>query len=215
MPSVYLYVVARDFGFAPNPFHGYCTLATCKPGIRSTAVVGDWVIGMGGCRLQATGRCLFAMQVTEKISFDQYWNDPVYYEKKPVRNGSKKMLVGDNIYCRNPDSTHWEQVDSHHSKDDGTADPHNVARDTSSNNVLISNRFFYFGRNAPIVPPAILEEIGYKNVRSHRRIDHGTAKPVIDWLFAECGASLNMLAGAPFDFDRCAHRYSVADDRIR
>lgn len=43
--KLYSYVVARDFGFAPNPFHGYCTLATCKPDIRATASVGDWVIG--------------------------------------------------------------------------------------------------------------------------------------------------------------------------
>src|SRR5712671_5339411 len=31
---LYSYVVARDFGFAPNPFFGVCTLATCKPDIR-------------------------------------------------------------------------------------------------------------------------------------------------------------------------------------
>lgn len=23
------YIVARDYGFAPNPFHGFCTLANC------------------------------------------------------------------------------------------------------------------------------------------------------------------------------------------
>ncbi len=27
----------RDYGFAPNPFHGICTLATCKPVIRRVA----------------------------------------------------------------------------------------------------------------------------------------------------------------------------------
>lgn len=46
MPNVFIYVVDRDFGFAPNPFHGYCTLATCKPGIRKSAAMGDWVVGM-------------------------------------------------------------------------------------------------------------------------------------------------------------------------
>jgi len=48
MNSVFIYVVDRDFGFAPNPFHGYCTLATCKAKIRNQARVGDWVIGNGG-----------------------------------------------------------------------------------------------------------------------------------------------------------------------
>src|SRR5882762_6472831 len=44
---LYSYVVARDFGFAPNPFYGFCTLATCKPRIRAHACVGDWVLGTG------------------------------------------------------------------------------------------------------------------------------------------------------------------------
>ena len=33
----------RDYGFAPNPYFGYCTLATCKPVIRRCAGVGDWI----------------------------------------------------------------------------------------------------------------------------------------------------------------------------
>nr|WP_269667332.1 hypothetical protein [Polaromonas naphthalenivorans] len=28
--------MTHDSGFAPNPFHGTLTLATCKPGIRRT-----------------------------------------------------------------------------------------------------------------------------------------------------------------------------------
>ena len=43
--SLFSYVVRYDSGFAPNPFHGFCTLATCKPGIRAHANVGDWVVG--------------------------------------------------------------------------------------------------------------------------------------------------------------------------
>lgn len=45
--KLYSYIVARDYGFAPNPFFGICTLATCKQKIRSAANVGDWVIGTG------------------------------------------------------------------------------------------------------------------------------------------------------------------------
>jgi hypothetical protein len=41
------YVVARDYGFAPNPFFGVCTLATCKPLIRRIAHIGDWIVGTG------------------------------------------------------------------------------------------------------------------------------------------------------------------------
>lgn len=215
MPSTYLYVVDRDFGFAPNPFHGYCTLATCKPVIRRTAAIGDWVIGMGGSRLCATGRCIFAMQVTKKITFDEYWSNTEYAEKKAVRNGSKKMLVGDNIYHRSSDGAPWQQEDSHHSQEDGTADPFNVEQDTSTNNVLISTRFLYFGANAPIVPAGILDLIGYKNGRNHRKIDEAKARPLIDWLLNEFGGTLNVLAGNPFNFANSAQRYSAGDNRIR
>src|SRR5215211_1755390 len=107
MPSVFVYVVDRDFGFAPNPFHGYCTLATCKPGIRAHAQIGNWVIGMGGRRLNATGRCIFAMKVTEGLSFDQYWSQPNHFDKRPVRNGSRTMMVGDNIYHRDAAKNQW------------------------------------------------------------------------------------------------------------
>ncbi len=32
--SAHCYVIPYDSGFAPNPFHGICTLTTCKPDIR-------------------------------------------------------------------------------------------------------------------------------------------------------------------------------------
>ena len=156
------------------------------------------------------------MQVTKKIAFDDYWSDPAYAEKKPVRNGSKTMLVGDNIYHRDSQGAAWRQEDSHHSSDDGTANVYNVERDTSSNNVLISNRFLYFGKNAPVVPPEILDAIGYKNVRSYRRIDQDRRQA--DNRLAAVRVSvgnLNVLPGYPFDFANSAQRYSVADNRVR
>ena len=45
MTRLYSYVVVSDHGFAPNPFHGYCTLANCKPRIRGSAQPGDWILG--------------------------------------------------------------------------------------------------------------------------------------------------------------------------
>ena len=214
MPSVYIYVVARDFGFAPNPFHGYCTLATCKPGIRKSAQVRDWVIGMGGSRLKATGRCIFAMEVNEKITFDEYWANPKYYEKKPVRNGTKKMLLGDNIYCRASATSAWQQADSHHSNPDGTTNNLNLKTDTKANSVLLSHRFFYFGTQAPAVPRAILRKIGYENVRSYRRLDYAATKDLIDWLVTKFPDSLNQVVGDPFDFHQSARRYSGKGNKI-
>ena len=116
--KLYSYVVARDFGFAPNPFFGFCTLATCKPRIRSSASVGDWVVGTGakgGYDYQ--GRLIYAMQVSETLGFDDYWSDPRFNLKRPNLKGSLKAMYGDNIYRR--DGSQWVQADSHHSLPDG------------------------------------------------------------------------------------------------
>jgi len=83
------------------------------------------------------------MRVTEKITFDEYWANPAYLDKKPIRNGSKKMMVGDNIYHR--DATgHWHQADSHHSNADGSVNPHNLSKDTKTDKVLHFTPLFLF-----------------------------------------------------------------------
>lgn len=210
-----MYVIDRDFGFAPNPFHGCCTLATCKPGIRARAQAGDWVIGMGGARLKATGRCVFAMRVTDAISMDGYWSSPSHLDKKPVRNGSRRMMVGDNIYHRDPAAARWLQADSHHSNADGTPNLHNVANDTKADRVLISRHFLYFGREAPLVPARMLKAIGFQNGRNYRKFDQPQCQELLDWLHRVRPNSLNLVVADPFDFESSSQRYSAADNKIK
>ena len=214
MSRVYIYVVDRDFGFAPNPFHGYCTLATCKPGIRNKAGFDDWVIGMGGVRLKAVGRCIFAMRIGQKITFNEYWTNPAYLDKKPVRNGSQKMLVGDNIYHFDSLRKKWLQADSHHSNADGSVNIHNMHTDTKSDKVLLSQHFFYFGKEAPIVPVKLLEVIGYQNRRNYRVFDAKICTSLIKWLHNSFGKLLNQVPADPFDFADSQKRYSVATNKI-
>lgn len=214
MAKVYIYVVARDFGFAPNPFHGTCTLATCKPVIRRNAAVGDWIVGMGGKGLKAEGRCIFAMRVTEHLSFNEYWQSPDHQDKRAVRNGSQKMLVGDNIYHREPSNEDWIQSDSHHSRPDGSPDIKNINTDTSADRVLISKDFYYFGINAPIVPIEFLEEIGYKNCRNHRIFDAVDCISLIDWLTKDFKTARNRVSGDPFQFSNSAARYSAEKNKV-
>jgi hypothetical protein len=149
--KLYSYVVARDFGFAPNPFHGYCTLATCKPGIRARAEIGDWVIGTGAkTKYDLSGSLIYAMAVGEAIDFDTYWSDPRFRTKRPVLNGSLKQVYGDNVYHRS--GKRWIQSDSHHSLVGGAPNSANIRRDTSANRVLIATHFAYFGASAPKIP---------------------------------------------------------------
>jgi hypothetical protein len=215
MDRVFIYVVDRDFGFAPNPFHGYCTLATCKPRIRKYANVGDWVIGMGGSRLRSTGRCIYAMRITEIITFSQYWASPVFLDKRPVRNGSSRMMVGDNIYYFDAQSNEWHQADSHHSNPDGSVNQHNLHTDTdTSDKVLISRHFLYFGIEAPEVPNELLDAIGYKNGRNYRVFDYEICSDLIYWLESSFLNSLNQVIGDPFDFSSSEKRYSAGNNKI-
>ena len=214
MSKVYIYVVDRDFGFAPNPFHGCCTLATCKPGIRKMANLGDWVIGLGGGRLKATGRCIFAMRVSKKFTFNNYWSDPNYLDKKPVRNGSSRMMVGDNIYYFDPKNQKWKQADSHHSNSDGSVNPKNLKTDTKSDKVLIADYFYYFGKDAPPVPNNLLTSIGYKNGRNYRVFDSNACVGLIDWLQQSFKRSLNIVVADPFQFDQSEKRYTGEGSKI-
>lgn len=214
MPRVYIYVIDRDFGFAPNPFHGFCTLATCKPIIRRTAQTGDWIVGMGGSRLKVTGHCIFAMRVDECMTFDAYWSDPRFLAKRPVRNGSSKMMVGDNIYHRDGPDTPWVQEDSHHSLPDGQFNLANLSQDTQTNRVLISRHFLYFGADAPDVPAEILFKLGYANCRFHRVFKLAECSLLFDWFNQTYATKFGLVLGDPFDFAHSSKRYSPVGDRI-
>ena len=213
MSSVYIYVVDRDFGFAPNPYHGVCTLACCKPSLRSTARVGDWVFGFGGSRLKATGHCIYGMRVTQTMTFDDYWSNPAFTAKRPVRNGSRVMMLGDNIYYRASADASWNQLDSHHSAPDGSPNPANILNDTRINKVLASEDFVYFGQNAPKVPSYILEDIGYENRIGHRVFSLEVAKELVRWFEDISFGKLNEIVGDPFQFGQSGARYSVESNK--
>lgn len=151
-PTIYSYVVARDFGFAPNPFHGVCTLATCKPHIRKAALTGDWVIGTGSAARKRAGFLVFTMKVEEALTFDDYWKDERFLLKRPNLRGSKKIAFGDNIYHRKGEGYDWKQENSHHTLPDGRTNSVNLNTDTSVNRVLVSRTFTYWGGQGPAVP---------------------------------------------------------------
>lgn len=151
---LYSYKVRYDVGFAPNPFHGVCTLATCKPRIRAAASVGDWVFGVGSVGQATLGRLVFGMQIEEKMTFDEYWADDRFQCKKVDRHGSLKYRYGDNVYHRDKSGL-WVQADCRHSLEHGRPNTDHIHRDTSSDAVLISKRFSYFGGEGPAIPQTL------------------------------------------------------------
>jgi Nucleotide modification associated domain 2 len=182
--KLYSYVVARDFGFAPNPFYNVCTLATCKPKIRGCASIGDWVIGTGSKQRHRDGYLVYAMRISDTMTFDEYWFASEYRMKRPTFSGSKKLAYGDNIYFLNPDNS-WHQENSHHSNDDGSPNMNNINRDTVYPRVLISDKFVYWGGQGPRIPILFRDYSGWDicAVRGHKvNFPESMVKSFIAWL---------------------------------
>nr|VFJ52572.1 MAG: hypothetical protein BECKFW1821B_GA0114236_101243 [Candidatus Kentron sp. FW] len=148
--KLFSYVVARDYGFAPNPFFGVCTLATCKPRIRKAAIIGDWVVGTGSSERGRRGFLVYVMHVDETMTFNEYWSNDRFLRKRPNLQGSKKQAFGDNIYYRGGDGQ-WHQAESHHSYP-GRPNPYNIRNDTQTDRVLIGTKFTYWGGSGPEIP---------------------------------------------------------------
>jgi hypothetical protein len=164
--TLFAYKLTHDSGFAPNPFWGYLTLATCKPGIRRSKKVGAWIAGFASGQLcgDAIGeeKLVYLMQVTEKFSIADYFRSSRFVRKIPPTSGGQHVLsVGDNIYeplrlhstapsafRQLPNNSHWDGI--------GVCTPKpSKAHDISGQFVLVSNRFAYFGSEALMIPPEL------------------------------------------------------------
>lgn len=204
--KLYTYIITRDYGFAPNPFYGCCTLATCKPKIRKVAQKGDWIIGFGSTANGSIlkNKILFAMKVDGRMTFDEYWNSENFQQKKPFLQGSLKQCYGDNIYHKVNGT--YVQENSHHSYEDGKENLYNKKRDLSCEYILYGKTFWYWGRDA------IMCDIKYRRFapqcRNHRVFDSKKDLRVakfIEWIqkHGECG-----IYGFPKEFSSTFKRYS-------
>ncbi len=149
---LFSYIVAHDGGYSPNPFHGVCTLACCKPKIRRNAKPGDLILGLTG---KAKGyRLVYGMRVARKMSFADYWHE--FPAKRPDMDAHDRLLKsGDNNYEPTFDGD-YSQIPCRHSRPDGTEDLEAKIHDLGANRdnpVLIGGRFCYFGANAEPLRP--------------------------------------------------------------
>lgn len=150
---VFSYIVRHDGGYAPNPFHGVCTLACCKPKIRSSAKRGDLILGLTG---KGKGyRLVYGMLVIDRMSFADYWHK--YQAKRPDMAAPDRFRrSGDNNYEPMPDGSYRQIPCQHSLKPSLAEDPESKRHDLGadgSNPVLIGGRFCYFGANAERLPP--------------------------------------------------------------
>ncbi len=170
-------------------------------------------MGVGGRRLQATGKCIYLMKVTEILTFDTYWSDLRFRIKRPIRNGSPVMMVGDNIYHRDGTTGDWIQEDSHHSNPDGSTNIMNLQTDTKSIKVLISRYFYYFGRAAPFVN---LPSLNYNNGINHQTKSFSSANVValVGDIEDKYRKENTFVIDDPFNFELAAKRVDQYTRRI-
>lgn len=156
---LFSYKMTDDSGFAPNPFHGFLTLACCKPFIRKSKKLSDWIAGFTSKELNGDEvgkeKLIFLMKITDIKSFKEYWEENKFKVKKYYpKSKQRKFRRGDNIY--KPNSLYefgFEQIPNkcHNEK--------NIKDDLSGENVLISEHFYYFGRNALLLDKEIRPKV--------------------------------------------------------
>jgi hypothetical protein len=109
MGCLYSYVLRYDDGAAPNPFWEICTLTICKPAIRRTAEIGDWVIGTGsknskindGNTYDLSDSVVYAMKITDKKSladYDQFCREKLQNKIPNWFDRDWRKRMGDCIY---------------------------------------------------------------------------------------------------------------------
>lgn len=181
---LFSYKLARDFGFAPNPFGGVCTLAACKPQIRRSASIGDLIVGCGGKDLELVERMIFVLRIEGKCTFQEYWDDTRFEKKRPYFGGNQRRAYGDNIYHHDEEGG-WVQEKSHHSYPDGSLNESNRNTDTNADAVVWGTDFVYWGRDAPKIPHQFRDFDGddiYPSGRAYRaRFDDRMISEVDRW----------------------------------
>ncbi len=149
--TLFSYVIRHDGGSAPNPFHGICTLVICKPVIRRTAKINDWVVGLGGKNSpigDASGQVVYAMKITKEMSMEEYdtFCQKNYPEKIPDwDSGDYMKRIGDCIYDFSGRQSNPKIRKAVHTEK-------NMETDLGGRRALLSTDFYYFGNNPEPLP---------------------------------------------------------------
>lgn len=170
MNNLYCYKMTWDTEFAPNPYHGVLTLATCKPVIRRCSQVGDWISGWASVIMhdknhkvvKFTGKqhLIYLAKVDKKLTYGEYWEQ--YPEKRPSIDGKPLIIkrngcggrnevvianadCGDNIYKPIELNIDWKNPAHFKQVDNSNHTEKDKEHDLSGHYVLICNEFYYFG----------------------------------------------------------------------
>lgn len=204
---VYIYKVDHDLGVNPNSFGDYCTLAHCKDIMRekiakdvkkftnqesSVEDMGIWVIGIAGKRLNFDGsdrygRIVYIMQVTEVLTFAEYWNDLRFVYKRLILTPKQEILY------QNGHKNNYRFFKQNNSRQ-VCGDNKEENRNEEHKHVLISDRFEYYGAESE-KQIKLIDYLGLSEkdtMRGHRVYPSSSGKPipkaVIDYIKHDFGA---------------------------
>jgi hypothetical protein len=127
----FYYKMMVDSGGAPCVYRNILTLAICKPSIRATAQIGDWIYGFGA-RSTLGERLIYVAEVKDTIINGMYYRKKRYWARP------------DCIYRWSGNALKWKSGSTFHiggNKRDVGLPPHSKAR------VLLSVNFRYLGES--------------------------------------------------------------------
>lgn len=187
MPKLYSYCIPYDNGAAPNPFWGFCTLVICKPVIRRTAQVGDWIVGTGSRQNGFENKVVYVMEITQKMTmkaYDDYCKDQL---PQKIPNWSSEIFeekVGDCIYD-------FSSIHPYIRK--GVHDERNRHRDLGGEYALLSDHYYYFGNKPQVLPeylkPIVRQGQGHKSTSNNQYFHL-----FIDWILQKTEARNRVFA---------------------
>ncbi len=162
MTRILRYILQHDSGMAPCIDAGLVSLATCKPKIRSSAKLGEWVMGFYP-RPHPRGLVTWAGRVDHKVDVGDYErqyrgrSDAVYRAK---RDGGYKRL----------------RTDYHFQPDE-------FRKDTSAPVLIFDAKAtWYFGRNPQMLPDHLLHLAAGGRGHRVRDVKEEDAIALEEWL---------------------------------
>lgn len=100
MGKHYSYRIDHDVGFAPNPDKGICTVSACKSKtVEKWISPGGWMIGIGGDGTGKPDKLLYAMEVEEKLTYEDFTRK--YPKKSEYLSKNKSgplILISNKFY---------------------------------------------------------------------------------------------------------------------
>lgn len=160
-PNILIYKLTTDNGGAPAIYRRKLSLAICKGAIRSSAEVGDWVVGIAAKSLRDDTGLIYVAQVDEVLEEGAYYASPSHSRRPDAIYEWKKG----RLRLKPNAPFHGSE---HVSSDVGDAPPYRKAR------VLLSSRYRYYGSSASDwygdVAPRALEAA--RTVTQGHRVNH-------------------------------------------